>query len=81
MRKILAIIVVAALPTLVVLGDGETKEQKRLQECGQVMKDILNIPDALPKELLDRAECVIVIPSVKKAAIGIGGSYGRGAIT
>src|SRR5205807_1277530 len=44
-------------------------------------KEILNIPDDIPKDLLDRAECVIVLPSVKKLAIGIGGSYGRGAMT
>ena len=70
--------VLLALPAFA--ADG-TKEQKRLEECGQVLKEILDIPDNLPKELLDKAECVIVIPSVKKFAIGIGGSYGRGAIT
>jgi lipid-binding SYLF domain-containing protein len=63
------------------LGADQSKEQKRLQECGQVLKEIFNIPDSIPKELLDKAECVIVIPSVKKLAIGVGGSYGRGAIT
>jgi lipid-binding SYLF domain-containing protein len=55
-------------------------EQERLQDAGQVLKEILNIPDNIPKELLDRAECVIVLPSVKKLAIGIGGSFGRGAM-
>jgi lipid-binding SYLF domain-containing protein len=70
--------VVLALPAL---GADESKEQKRLQACGDVLKEILNIPDNLPKDLLDKAECVIVIPSVKKFAIGLGGSYGRGAIT
>jgi len=45
------------------------------------MKEIINIPDDIPKDLLDRAECVIVLPSVKKLAIGIGGSYGRGVMT
>ena len=70
--------VVLGLPTV---GANESKEQKRLQECGQVLKEILDIPDNIPKELFDKAECVIVIPSVKKLAIGIGGSYGRGAIT
>ncbi len=58
----------------------DTKETDRLQECGTVLQEILNIPDNLPGDLLDRAECVIVFPSVKKFAIGIGGSYGRGAI-
>lgn len=58
----------------------DTKETDRLEECGTVLQEILNIPDNLPSDLLDRAECVIVFPSVKKFAIGIGGSYGRGAI-
>lgn len=58
----------------------DTKEAERLEECGEVLQAILNIPDNIPGELLDRAECVIVFPSVKKFAFGIGGSYGRGAI-
>ena len=46
------------------------KEQKRLEECGVVMQEVLNVPDNIPKELLEKAECVIVIPSVKKLAFG-----------
>lgn len=57
------------------------KEEDRVQDAGQVMKEIINIPDDIPKDLIDRAECVIVLPSVKKFAIGIGGSYGRGVMT
>jgi len=56
------------------------KEQARLENAGVVMEEILNIPDSIPQELLEKAECVIVIPSMMKAAIGIGGSYGRGAM-
>jgi len=59
----------------------EGREQKRLEACGQVFKEIMDIPDGIPKELLNKAECVIVIPSVLKFAIGIGGDFGRGAIT
>ena len=59
---------------------GQEKEQERLQNCGEVMTEILNVPDSIPKDLLDKAECVVVFPSVKKVAIGIGGSYGRGAL-
>jgi SH3 domain-containing YSC84-like protein 1 len=59
---------------------GQDKEQERLKECGTVMSEILNIPDGIPQDLLDKAECVVVFPSVKKFAIGIGGSYGRGAL-
>src|ERR1700693_6624289 len=55
-------------------------EQKRLENCGTVMQEVLNVPDNIPQELLEKAECVIVIPSMTKIAIGIGGSYGRGAV-
>jgi lipid-binding SYLF domain-containing protein len=58
----------------------ENKEQGRLENCGVVMQEILDIPDNIPQELLEKAECVIVIPSMTKVAIGIGGSYGRGAM-
>src|SRR6266480_7412104 len=56
------------------------KEQTRLEESGVVMQEVLNIPDNIPHELLEKAECVIVIPSVKKLAFGIGADYGRGAM-
>ena len=56
------------------------KEQSRLETAGVVMQEILDIPDNIPQELLGKAECAIVIPSVTKVAIGIGGSYGRGAM-
>ena len=56
------------------------KEQGRLENCGLVMQEILDIPDNIPQELLEKAECVIVIPSMTKVAVGIGGSYGRGAM-
>jgi lipid-binding SYLF domain-containing protein len=55
-------------------------EEKRLEECGVVMQEVLNVPDNIPQELLEKAECVIVIPSVKKLAFGVGASYGRGAM-
>jgi lipid-binding SYLF domain-containing protein len=56
------------------------KEQERVKEAGEVLKEILNIPDDIPQDLLDKAECVIVLPSVKKGAFGVGGSYGRGVM-
>src|SRR5689334_6185257 len=58
----------------------QDKEQQRLEECGAVLKEVLNVPENIPQDLLDKAECVIVFPSVKKAALGVGGSYGRGAM-
>jgi SH3 domain-containing YSC84-like protein 1 len=60
---------------------GQKKEEKRLEESATVLKEILGMPESIPKSLLDKSVCVIVFPSVKKLAIGIGGSYGRGAIT
>jgi lipid-binding SYLF domain-containing protein len=59
----------------------QEKEQDRLKESGDVLKEIFDIPDNVPQELLDKAECVLVLPSVKKFAIGFGGSYGRGAMS
>ena len=56
------------------------KEQRRLAECGVVMQEVLNVPDNIPHELLEKAECVIVIPSVRKLAFGVGAEYGRGAM-
>jgi SH3 domain-containing YSC84-like protein 1 len=56
------------------------KENERLTNAATVMKEILGMPDSIPKDLLDKAECAIVVPSVKKVAIGVGGSYGRGVL-
>jgi len=77
----LLLIVSLTVPALATSAKKVPKEQQRLQESGEVLKEILNIPDALPKPLLDRAECVIVLPSTKKFAIGIGGSFGRGVMS
>lgn len=59
----------------------QDKEEDRLKQCGEVIKEILNVPDDIPQDLLDKAECVVVFPAVKKFAFGFGGSYGRGAMT
>jgi lipid-binding SYLF domain-containing protein len=56
-------------------------EGERLLNSATVLKEIFGMPDSIPKELLDKSECVIVFPSVKKIAVGVGGSYGRGAIS
>lgn len=58
----------------------QEREQDRVEESGFVLRDILNVPDNIPPDLLDRAECVVILPSVKKFAIGFGGSYGRGVM-
>jgi lipid-binding SYLF domain-containing protein len=59
---------------------GQKKENERVASAGRVMSEILRIPDNIPSDLLQKAECVIVLPSVLKFAIGIGGSYGRGVM-
>lgn len=81
MRRMMVLLSMCLLLPAGLFSADQTREQKRLESSGQVLKEILNIPDGLPKSLLDKAECVIVIPSVLKFAIGIGGDFGRGAIT
>jgi SH3 domain-containing YSC84-like protein 1 len=62
-------------------GDENAKdENNRLQNAGTVMQEILDIPDDIPQDLLDKARCVVVLPSVLKAAFVVGGSYGRGTM-
>ena len=90
MQKRLSILVIMALFAAVALGQSEDQkeekgggtEQDRVKESGEVLKQILDTPDkGIPKSVLDGAKCVIILPSVKKVAIGIGGSYGRGVMT
>ena len=59
----------------------QKKEQDRVENSGQVMQEILNAPDSIPQSVLDKADCVVVLPSVVKLAVGIGGSYGRGVMS
>jgi lipid-binding SYLF domain-containing protein len=68
-----------AAPMLAARPDND-KETDRLENAGMVMEEIMNIPDNIPQDLIDKAECVIVFPSVLKAAFIVGGSYGRGAM-
>jgi SH3 domain-containing YSC84-like protein 1 len=71
----------AATPVFAAAADKDNeKEADRLENAGMVMEEIMNIPDNIPQDLLDKAECVIVFPSVLKAAFIVGGSYGRGAM-
>jgi len=58
----------------------EKDERERLENSGKVMQEILNVPDDIPQDLLDKARCVVVLPSVLKAAFVVGGSYGRGVM-
>jgi lipid-binding SYLF domain-containing protein len=80
MKKYLVAATCLTLVAGVVYAQELNKEQKRLEECGTVMQEVLSIPDNLPHDLLEKAECVIVFPSVKKLAFGVGADYGRGAM-
>lgn len=81
MKNIVAMLSIAALACVSAAATNSNKtEVERLQNCAEVLKEILDIPDNIPTDLLNDAECVIIFPSVKKFAMGIGGSYGRGAI-
>lgn len=76
----LAVCFVFGATALAAQSGDQNKEQARLENCGVVMQEVLDVPDNIPQELLQKAECVIVIPSMTKVAVGIGGSYGRGAM-
>jgi lipid-binding SYLF domain-containing protein len=79
MKTVVAFLL-ALISVVPVLAASNDKEVDRVKDAGQVLKEILDIPDDIPRDLIDRAECVIVLPSVKKLAIGIGGSFGRGVM-
>ena len=79
MRRITAFLLTILLAAPALAANDE-KEQERVKDAGEVLKEILNIPDDIPRDLLDKAECLVILPSVKKGAFGIGGSYGRGVM-
>jgi SH3 domain-containing YSC84-like protein 1 len=69
------------LLAVVLPAAAQKKEGERIENAGKVMKEILNAPDSIPQSVLDKADCIVVLPSVVKFALGIGGSYGRGVMT
>ncbi|MGA2004274.1 MAG: lipid-binding SYLF domain-containing protein [Terriglobales bacterium] len=79
--KVLLAAVLLACVMPVFAEDKEMKEDDRIKASANVMKEILGMPDSIPKDLLNKADCIIIYPSVKKAAFIVGGSYGRGLIT
>jgi lipid-binding SYLF domain-containing protein len=89
MKKVLSFSLVTGLISLTALlncaplcaADDTSKDQDRLRDSGQVLKEIVNIPDDIPQDLMDKADCVVVLPSVLKGAFVVGASYGRGAMT
>src|SRR5882757_8921237 len=90
MRKGWSVLALVTLLAAVPLSQSETQkeekggntERERVKDSGQVLKEILDMPDkSIPKSVLDGSKCVIILPSVKKVAFGIGASYGRGVMT
>src|ERR1700722_7505180 len=88
MKKTLSLLLAAALlglPALLsptpVRADNKEHDEDRIENSGKVLQEIINIPDDIPQSLLDKTYCVVVIPSVLKAAFIVGGSYGRGVMT
>ena len=77
-RFLLALIFITAFA---VSAHAQSKEQDRVESAGTVVKEIMDIPDDIPQNVIDKADCVVVLPSVLKAAFVIGASYGRGVMT
>jgi lipid-binding SYLF domain-containing protein len=80
MKKFIVCFIVALMSTVAAFAADNEHEADRVKDAGVVLKEILNIPDDIPQDLLDKAECLIILPSVKKGAFGVGGSYGRGVM-
>src|SRR5271167_2155822 len=84
MKQICALgigLLMLTLPATSSAARDDEKEADRIQNAGHVVKEIMDIPDDIPQDLIDKAECIIVFPSVLKAAFIVGGSYGRGIMT
>ncbi len=79
MKRVCAVFVLLTMIAAPVFA--QKKEQDRVANAGNVMREILNIPDDIPQSVIDKADCVVVLPSVIKFAFGFGGSYGRGVMT
>ncbi|MGZ7061167.1 MAG: lipid-binding SYLF domain-containing protein [Candidatus Angelobacter sp.] len=80
MKRSWSVVLALILVTPTMLASAN-KEKDRLENCGMVIQEIMDIPDDIPQDLIDKADCVIVYPSVLKGAFIFGGSYGRGAMT
>ena len=73
--------VLALMAGIAITAHAQSKEQGRVENAGKVMKEIMDIPDDIPQSVIDKADCVVVLPSVLKAAFIVGASYGRGVMT
>ena len=79
-KKIVVSVLTLCLSATTAFAANDEKEKDRVEDAGVVLKEILNIPDDIPQDLLDKAECLVILPSVLKGAFGVGGSYGRGVM-
>ncbi len=75
-----SVLVVCLTLVTATICTAKNREQQRLENAGVVMQEIMNTPENIPQEVLEKARCVIVFPSVLKAAFVVGASYGRGAM-
>src|SRR5450755_1336222 len=80
MKKFIVCLITVLISSVAAFAANDEREADRVKDAGVVMKEVLNIPDDIPQDLLDKAECVVVLPSVKKGAFGVGASYGRGVM-
>jgi len=81
MKKLVVCFAIVLISSVVAFAANDEHEEERVKDAGVVLKEILNIPDNIPQDLLDKASCVIVLPSVVKAAFVVGANYGRGVMT
>jgi len=81
MKKPVAFLAGLLLLTFPSVAEDESKETERVENAGKVMQEILNAPDSIPQDILDKSNCIVVLPSVVKAAFIVGASYGRGVMT
>jgi SH3 domain-containing YSC84-like protein 1 len=80
MKKFIVCFAVLLMSAATTFAANNEREEDRVKDAGTVLKEILNIPDDIPHDVLNKAECVIILPSTLKGAFGIGGSYGRGVM-
>jgi lipid-binding SYLF domain-containing protein len=69
------------LPGPLAVATAQVRETQRLSACRVVLEEVAGMPEGIPRDLLNKAECVAVVPGVKKLALGVGGRYGKGAVT
>jgi len=81
MNRIRFVLACMLAAVLALSAHAQSKEQDRLENSGRVVKEIMDIPDNIPESVIDKADCVVVLPSVLKGAFVVGASYGRGVMT